>query len=283
MRNAKQFRQAAWTTLGGRYWRALLAALIASVLGAFAVFISIGVNYGVSSEDFEHLREVFGESFSELPSVIENAYRALMQSGIFYALFALLGTVTALAFSCGLARFIIGAPVLLGHNLFSVSLYRSADKPNLEILFSRFPIFGRALWLRFRMAAQVFLWSLLLIVPGIVAAYRYAMAPYLLAEHPELTAGEAIEHSKALMQGNKWRLFCLNISFIGWYLLAGLTGGVGFVFLNPYVTAASAAFYLELTQQLPAPAYDAPSAPTQPDAPTTPPSEAPASDSPELI
>ena len=77
-----------------------------------------------------------------------------------------------------------------------------------------------------------------------------------------MTASEAIEQSKVMMAGNKGRLFCLQFSFIGWYLLAALTAGVGSIFLAPYTKAAETAFYLDLTGRLPQPAtaYAAPSA-----------------------
>ena len=68
----------------------------------------------------------------------------------------------------------------------------------------------------------------------------------ILAEHPELTAGEAIAQSKAMMAGNRWRLFCLQFSFIGWDILCALTLGIGNLALRPYRHAAEAAFYREL-------------------------------------
>jgi len=87
----------------------------------------------------------------------------------------------------------------------------------------------------------------LLIVPGIMASYSYAMTGYILAEHPELTAGEAIAQSKDMMAGNRWRLFCLQFSFIGWMLLSSLTFGLGNLALRPYQEAAYAAFYREVS------------------------------------
>ncbi|MBQ2829458.1 MAG: DUF975 family protein [Oscillospiraceae bacterium] len=90
-------------------------------------------------------------------------------------------------------------------------------------------------------------WSLLFIIPGIVAGYSYAMTPYILAENPEMEPKDAIRASKEMMIGNRWRLFCLEISFIGWSLLASLTFGIGYFVLTPYQQAAQAAFYRELT------------------------------------
>lgn len=92
----------------------------------------------------------------------------------------------------------------------------------------------------------ILLWTCLLIIPGIMASYSYAMTGYILAEHPELTAGEAIAQSKAMMAGNRWRLFCLQFSFIGWDILCVLTLGIGNLALRPYRHAAEAAFYREL-------------------------------------
>ena len=69
------------------------------------------------------------------------------------------------------------------------------------------------------------------------------MTPFIMAEHPELTASEAIRASKQMMNGNKWELFCLHLSFFGWVLLCGLTLNIGNIFLNPYMNAAYAAFY----------------------------------------
>ena len=93
----------------------------------------------------------------------------------------------------------------------------------------------------------VTLWSLLFIIPGIIASYRYALAPYLMTENPEIGVMEAISRSKELMRGNKARLFCLQFSFLGWILLCILTLGIGSLWLSPYMKAAEAAFYLDVT------------------------------------
>lgn len=89
----------------------------------------------------------------------------------------------------------------------------------------------------------IVLWTLLFIIPGVVKSYSYAMTFYILKEHPEMTANEAITESRRLMDGNKWRLFCLDFSFIGWYLLSCLTFGILLIWVLPYHEAAHAAFY----------------------------------------
>jgi len=257
MRHAKEFRDTAWNTLRGKYWWAVLAALIAVVLGGAAGQNPLGFSYDLNMSHVpQQMRELFQGHFQ--PEILFSIIRP----------FAGIATVIgSFAFVYGVGLFIVGSAVELGYDRFFISLYESKDAPKIEMLFSRFAIFGNALLLRVLMAVKILLWSLLLVVPGIIAAYRYAMAPYLLAEQPELTPAEAIERSKEMMEGNKGRMFCLHFSFIGWFLLAGLTWGIGFLFLAPYVKAAETAFYLELSGRLPLPGYVA--APAAPAAGTT--------------
>lgn len=91
-----------------------------------------------------------------------------------------------------------------------------------------------------------FLWSLLFIIPGIIAVYKYAMAPFILAEHPEMKPSQAITASKQMMDGRKWELFCLELSFIGWCLLSVLTLGIGMLWVAPYMNVAVAVFYRDI-------------------------------------
>lgn len=88
------------------------------------------------------------------------------------------------------------------------------------------------------------LWSLLFVIPGVIKAYEYRMVPYLLAEHPEMSSGEIFARSKEMMQGNKWDTFVLDISFVGWVLLSGITFGILYIFwVGPYIAATDAALY----------------------------------------
>lgn len=90
----------------------------------------------------------------------------------------------------------------------------------------------------------IFLWTLLLIVPGIVKAYQYRMVEYILAENPEMSTKEVLAKSRAMMKGNKWKAFVLDLSFIGWYLLAVITLGiVGIFYVGPYKQMTNAALY----------------------------------------
>lgn len=92
----------------------------------------------------------------------------------------------------------------------------------------------------------IFLWSLLLLIPGIIKSYSYAMVPFLLAENPGIPPSRAIEMSMAMTEGHKWRMFVLTLSFIGWFLLGTLALGVGILFVFPYYDTTQAELYVAL-------------------------------------
>lgn len=98
----------------------------------------------------------------------------------------------------------------------------------------------------FLMWVKVFLWSLLLIVPGIIMGIAYTMTPYILEDRPELSAWEASTESRRMMKGHKLDFFCFALSFIGWVILCIISCGVGYIWLYPYYYSAKAAFYNEV-------------------------------------
>lgn len=129
----------------------------------------------------------------------------------------------------------------------TVSLLRNhrEESVDLENLFDGFRggRYTRVFCALFLVHLFTFLWTLLLIIPGIMKAFSYALTPYILLDEPELTARQAITRSCEIMQGRRWKLFCLSLSFIGWGILSLLTFGIGFLWLAPYMNASIAAFY----------------------------------------
>ena len=129
----------------------------------------------------------------------------------------------------------------------TVSLLRNhrEESVDLENLFDGFRggRYTRVFCALFLVNLFTFLWTLLLIIPGIMKAFSYALTPYILLDEPELTARQAITRSCEIMQGRRWKLFCLYFSFIGWGILCLLTFGIGFLWLVPYMNASVAAFY----------------------------------------
>ena len=95
----------------------------------------------------------------------------------------------------------------------------------------------------------IFLWSLLLIIPGIVKAYQYAMVPYIMAENPDMEWRRALALSRRMTDGCKFDIFVLHLSFIGWSLLGLLALGVGILFVGPYIEATLADLYALLRQK----------------------------------
>lgn len=120
-----------------------------------------------------------------------------------------------------------------------------------ELLFAfRNGTYGKMVLTQFLKSLYTLLWTLLLIIPGIVKHYEYRMIPYLLADFPEMSKDDAFRISKEMMNGNKMNAFILDLSFIGWHILSAVTLGiVGIFYVNPYVNATNAELYLTLKKQ----------------------------------
>ena len=120
---------------------------------------------------------------------------------------------------------LVWGPFAYGYTLFCVSIFR-AKEARLEQIFYGFENFGKALVIMVLIEIFTFLWSLLFVIPGIIAGYRYSQAFYIMVDHPELSAMQCIAASKYMMIGNKYKLFCLQFSFIGWSILASIPLGI---------------------------------------------------------
>lgn len=140
----------------------------------------------------------------------------------------------------------VGAPITLGYTMFILKLTR---KQNAEMsdLFEGFNNYGTIVFLAFKIGLFVVLWSLLLVIPGIIAALRYSQAYYVFIDNPKMGASEALDKSKELMRGNAGKLFLFILSFIGWFLLLAITCGIAGLWVLPYFYAAMAVFYRKLT------------------------------------
>ncbi len=142
----------------------------------------------------------------------------------------------------GLATLILGGPMALGLVIFALAISRNQEA-RFEQLFKGFNNFGTALGAYLFMILFVILWSILFIIPGIIAALSYAMTFYIMADDPSIDAMAAIDKSKKMMYGYKWKFLCLNLRFLGWAILCLFTFGIGFLFLMPYMHISFAKFY----------------------------------------
>ncbi|MCB5285224.1 MAG: DUF975 family protein [Candidatus Cloacimonetes bacterium] len=173
---------------------------------------------------------------------------------------AVLSLVPATLGIGGIVALIVGGPLMLGISRIFLKLWHRQDF-QIEEMFQGFNDFSRSLVAYLLMCLYVFLWSLLLVVPGIIAAISYSMTFFIMAEDPKIEAQEALRKSKEMMEGHKSEYFSLLFSFIGWFLLACLTWGLGFLLLSSYTTMASTIFYQRLKGQVQQAAYSQPEVP----------------------
>ncbi|WP_225442661.1 DUF975 family protein [Paenibacillus lycopersici] len=162
--------------------------------------------------------------------------------------FAICAAVNAVPVFGEIVSFICSGALSLGLFGFFLSIARGR-RPELAEMFSGFGNFLRAFLLCLLTAIFTMLWTLLLVIPSIIAALRYSQAYFIMKDHPDIGASEAIRRSKAMMIGQKWRLFVLYLSFIGWFILCLFTLGIGLLWLYPYFYATMAHFYEDLRQR----------------------------------
>lgn len=147
----------------------------------------------------------------------------------------------------GIAAIVITGPLYYGICRICVNVVKGNNKIQIEDLFVGFKeCFTQSFLLSLLTGLFTFLWSLLFVVPGIIKSYSYAMAPYILQDDPSKDWKTALDESKAMMEGHKWQLFCLDLSFIGWFIVGFLCCCVGVIFVEPYVLMARANFYMAL-------------------------------------
>ena len=259
MKLAADFREIARNALKGKWPVAILTGFLASLMGA-QTFSGGGGSGGSSSS---------------------SSSRTLIDAVGAQRLLTLLYVILAVLIVWILIMLFIGGAGKLGYAIFNMKLV-DGEAVSVSDLFSQFHRFNDGFVMKLLIGIYTLLWSLLLVIPGIIKSYSYAMTPYILAEHPEMTANEAITESRRIMDGNKFRLFCLGVSFIGWRLLCTLpslipmviliarlsvTGNVallfwlipcaipvfiGRLFLIPYQEASIAAFYRDVADPNPA-------------------------------
>lgn len=255
MRGAADFKQIALDALRGRWLTAVFTGFAASLIGA-----ELTANYGKgvqSKTSYQNL--ISGLQISQMGRLISTLF------GFAVLIFVMWLIVTTVISGAG----------KLGYATFNLKLIDGKDVV-VSDLFSQFHRLGDGFCMKFLMGLYTALWSLLFVIPGLIKTFSYAMTPYILAEHPELSVTDAITESRRIMDGNKWRLFCLQLSFIGWELLCAVPmllvtsvllgigngsrsaasllmavpGGVlmfvGACFLRAYQQAAYAAFYRDV-------------------------------------
>lgn len=226
-----EVKRAGWAKVKNYYWPALVVALVA---GLFS-----GVSGGSSSRSVSKRDEIAMQLEAVPP-----AARYIMALTV-------LCIILAVMLILFLLKTFVGNPVLVGKSRFfmeSRSLNASAGIKKVGWAFSK----GRYLnvvKIMFFRDLYTFLWTLLLIFPGVIKAYEYQMIPYILSENPEADKRDVFALTRDMMSGSKFHYFLLEVSFIGWYLLGLLACCVGAIFVCPYEEAAYAEVYASMRTQ----------------------------------
>ncbi len=211
------------------YWKAFLVSLVIAFVGGNT---GGSFNWTFGSNKNERFSEsIFGTDSNIMPYIL-----------IFVFVFLLI-MLLVLAF-----RIFLGYPLEVGGRRYFIrSAQEDFDLNNLGFAFDKQKYFGIVKGMLWRGFIN-FLWFLLLIIPGIVKAYAYRMVPYILADNPKIGHKRALELSIKMTHGQKFKIFVLDLSFIGWYLLGMLALFVGVLFVMPYQNATEAELYLILRQ-----------------------------------
>ena len=174
-----------------------------------------------------------------------------------YGIYGLISSLDSL-FSIAVSILVLG-PLSIGYYYFNLRFVRGMEV-TATMPYRAFSsgCYGRFLMTYFMMELFIFLWSLLLIVPGIIKSLAYAQTPYILMDHPEMGWKEALKESQRMMDGHKWELFVLGLSFIPWLLLVCVTFGIALLYVGPYMQVTYTNVYrtlkeeqLEVTRVLP--------------------------------
>ena len=207
----------------------LTAALLYTLLTALIGWLSLRLT-GVDTNTMNEMLRLASEGNSE--AVMEMMTKATPSAGA-----SLIDSLLRLAM----------AVVGVGFSLFVMNSVRRSQ-PAIGNLLDGFGMFPRVLFLIILQIVLIFLWSLLLVIPGIVAAYRYSFAVYVMIDHPEMSAMDCLRESKRLTTGYKRQLFLLDLSFIFWFLLTMIpvVGYIAQVYVTPYMESARVLYYEQI-------------------------------------
>lgn len=220
----KEVRETGRTAFKANYWPCVLVSIILSLFAGYS-------GYQASSNS--------GDISSELEGVpAEEALTFII---------IVLGILAVAAIIGILLKIFLFNPLQVGsYAFFKENIKSPAPLSTIKVGFQNY---GRTFITLFLRDLFIVLWCILLIIPGIVKAYSYALVPYILADNPELSPMDAIKRSKEMMNGYKMQAFLLDLSFIGWILLGCITAGIALIFWTcPYMYSSDAAFYLKVKE-----------------------------------
>ena len=239
----EELKNSAKTDLKGFYWLSLGVSLIFGIFSRVTSGFSNYLSY-IRRDDPDRLT-----SFLSLGRYDPNSGHFNEQDFGILLLMLFLFLVLVFVFIFVYSSFVTG-PLSVGENRFYV--HRNPEDRTIGTLFSVFKKgdYIRTVKTMFMRDLIVSLWTMLLIIPGIIKVYTYFLVPYIISDHPEMEYKETMALSAKMTEGEKGDMFILNLSFIGWYMLNILTCGIGVIFLSPYVEATWAQFYKKMCEKI---------------------------------
>lgn len=169
---------------------------------------------------------------------------------VYFVIACIAGVIDgALTLGSSVVTILLTAPVTYSYNIMFLDNQRSGKAFDVQALFEGYNDYLRITGTYLLMCVYIFLWTLLLVVPGIIKSISYSQTLYVLRDEPSLTYNGAIERSMAMMEGHKMDYFLLILSFIGWYILGIISLGIGFLWINPYVSRTMAIYYEDLKSE----------------------------------
>lgn len=245
MTTRAELKSRAKQCLSRYYWWAFLACMLAGILGGGSGG-GIQMGAGAPNISFNFTKNVSlggAEGHSAVNGFSRMNLLYILTFLTVFLIAVMIGLVIGAAFSA-----FVGNVVRVGSCRYFMESREQMQSAGIGRLFYAFES-GRYLntvKVMFMRSLFVLLWYLALIVPGVIKSYEYCLVPYILQDNPGIYYKDALNLSKEMMYGNKWRLFVLQWSFIGWKLLTLLTCGIGQIFLTPYEEAVYAEFYADL-------------------------------------
>lgn len=240
------------------YWKAVLVCFICLLLSGglgsgagsrisdtYDSFMNNDYNY-TDDYDYGNDEYYYEEDLDQETSQSLNIVEEFFTSGLFFLLMGIFILIFIVLF---IIKLLIVYPIEIGKNNFFMGIREEEKTLDSLIFIYKSGQLKNTIFTMFMKGLFQFLWSLLFIIPGIIKSYEYKMIPYILSENPEISRERAFEISKKMMKGNKWNTFVLDLSFLGWQILSGITIGIlGIFYVNPYVESTNAELYAYLRE-----------------------------------
>lgn len=230
----KELKTRAKSALKGSYWKAFIVSLVLSIVNGFSSDHGSGdgiIKYRYENSEMGHYLSNMKEEFFEF--FFTSAFAIVIIGAILWIIF----------------RVVLGYLLEIGGRKYFVKAAEDRVNMNHLVYFFRKDYYMNIVGTMFYRDVLLFFWTLLLIIPGIIKSYSYRMVPYILADNPQIGHERAITLSRDMTEGEKFNIFVLDLSFIGWYILGVLALFIGGLFVAPYENATNAELYLELRQR----------------------------------